>query len=201
MIALLLVLAAHDPPPYNDPSVPHDCSNDFEADSLVGADVLHFQSYPVGGGWVPYLILNGVQLGPVGECGKVDNYTAAGQIGGTTSVILRTNPQTPLNDGAFGWVAWGSSYVSPPYYSSLGGWSMIGGPIVALWGLTDADRFYSSFGWVGWRRLVTWPSDPDLVGTTLFVQGWCVDGPPDLQQVARLSGTWMLTFTGQGGGA
>ncbi len=196
--------APHEPPPWNDPDEYYDCSNQFEHDNPAGADVLFFQSYPGGSGgvgWVPYLVINGTDDPVYDDCGQWSSYTSAGEIGDRAHVTLRSNARRPLNDGAAGLVWWTTDHTAEPYYSPFGGWSMLGGQIVATWTFKAAEKLYAAQGWIGWRRYVTWPDDPDLVGARLFVQGYMVDGPEpptggdEFVQVANLSGTWYLIFS------
>ena len=206
-VSLLITAVVHqspehggNPPSWNDPAIQAPCFDPSgEHDEWVGSENIHSASYaalPYPYGFVNNTDSNGLQV--TNDCGQQGQYIEAGQIGEICTFYLRQAPITPLDPDAIGYVFWSLGYKD--LYWIPWGWTAIDGDLVYdtwVWnGVNDPEAWYISGNFAGWRRFYTNPTDPALVGTSIYKQAG-IDpdgpGPEDIQ----LAGTWRITFTNE----
>lgn len=199
------------PPAWNDPADPGDMNDangdgypdgcfdgQKEHDTWAGAESLHTASYagtPYPYGFTNNLDTNGLQV--VNDCGKSGQYVEAGQLGETCYFTVRQAPITAtLAADAIGYVFWSTDYKD--IYWIPWGWTMVDGDQVydtwTWFGSSDPEAFFIGGDFKGWQRLYVNPSDPAVVGTSVYKQGG-IDpdgpGPADIE----LGESWRITFT------
>lgn len=211
-------------PTWNDPTVQDVCfTGTGEHDTWVGDEWVMPTPYAPTTRYV-YGFDNANSSQPflaTDDCGRNDNYTNAGQLGYTVSHITRVFlghlDADPMAQGLVFWSAGWQSPVYTPY-----GWTMLdtsgiyevwvvddtgllrfdgaGAPLPPSPAVLSATPVFDVAGQkVGWRVAYVLPTDPALVGVSLYRQsGIDFDGgydPAGVNFGVELGGVWRKTLT------
>lgn len=139
------------------------------------------------------------------SCGLVGSYAESGTVGENMTWNHRVvNGDLDAHPNATGFVFWSAGWL--PAYWSQWGWTMLDpAQVYDIWVLEDGSpgffdlRLYGGSGqWLGIRRYYDNPTDPAVVGLTVWAQGaWSFDGtfnPNDLTGSLKLADCWSIHF-------
>lgn len=195
-------------PPWNDPTVPGGCTDGSgEHDTWCGAEwVLSWYEESPN----VYCFVNaiGQPQSAVDDCGFTGPYANAGQLGLSCLITLRViGGNLEASPNAQGFVLWSAGW-QPAFYTPFG-WTMIDlDQVYSVWWTGAGSGWFTisdASGWIGWQRVYVNPTDPSLVGVSVYHWG-IIDydstddpTPPNIEEMAGLDGgdVWRITFTDQ----